>query len=55
MKAKFMATANLKVITKRTVSVNKYINKMAQPSLNVYVHAKERVVNLPSDAPATDC
>ncbi len=26
-----MATANLKVIMKRTVSVNKYINKMAQP------------------------
>ncbi len=26
-----MATANLKVIMKRTVSVDKYINKMAQP------------------------
>jgi len=31
MKAKFMETANLKVIMERTVSVDKYINNLAYP------------------------
>jgi thiol-disulfide isomerase/thioredoxin len=41
MKAKFMATANLKVIMERTVSVDTYINIMAQPYKEKFLKRKQ--------------